>query len=54
MSKDKPDLYTIEPPLINKYTGDDLSVFTQEILSVASAIKLVRNIEREERAITPF
>lgn len=35
MKKDKPDLYTIEPPLINKYSGDELSVFTQEISSGA-------------------
>lgn len=33
MSKETPDLYTIEPPLINKYTNDELSVFTEEIHS---------------------
>ncbi|WP_339067157.1 hypothetical protein [Teredinibacter turnerae] len=36
MSKDKPDLYTIEPALINKYTDDELQVFTREIESGAS------------------
>ena len=49
MSKDKPDLYTIESSLINKYSDDDLKVFTQEINSGASPSKaLSKFIERTE------
>lgn len=33
MSKEKPDLYTIEPALIDKYSDDELSLFTEEIHS---------------------
>lgn len=39
MSKDKPDLYTIEPALINKYTDDEIRVFTREIESGSSPSK---------------
>lgn len=42
MTDDKPDLYTIESPLINKYSDEDLNIFVQEVRSGSNPSEALR------------
>ncbi len=42
MTDDKPDLYTIESPLINIYSDEDLNIFVEEIRTGSSPSEALR------------